>query len=108
MSEGKISPWLPEQDRMRLAILGKLAEEASELAARASRCIIQGLDELDPDHGLPNSELLQREMADVTACMLVVQRELKLPSLLVRVGEKLKGYARWHRFIREHEGKPNG
>ena len=43
MSEGAISPWFPEQDRIRLAVLGKLIEECTVLAGRAARTGIVGL-----------------------------------------------------------------
>lgn len=104
----KITPWSPEQDPLRLAILGKLAEEASELAARASRCIIHGLDQVDPDTGRLNSEELQREAADVTACLLVIERSLQLQPMRARQQEKLNGYALWHQMINKMRGKANG
>lgn len=61
------NPWEPETDKYRLAVLGKLAEEASELATAAARCIIQGIDESEPVTGKPNREWLEDEIADVLA-----------------------------------------
>ena len=94
-----ISPWLPEQNRLRLAILGKLAEEASELSARASRCIIQGLDERDPDSGLLNSEELRREVADVLACIEMLRSRMGLRADEGRLARKFAGFKRWHSMI---------
>jgi NTP pyrophosphatase (non-canonical NTP hydrolase) len=59
--------WIPEQNQVHLALLGKLAEEANELGGRAARCIIQGLDGIDPEDGRLNREHLADEIADVRA-----------------------------------------
>lgn len=61
------SDWRREPSERRNAILGKMAEEADELAARCVRAMIQGLDELDPDTGRSNLLHLQDEIADVCA-----------------------------------------
>lgn len=94
-----ISPWMPEQDRHRLAVLGKLAEECNELAGRAARCIIQGLDESDPASGRTNREELAREVADVEACIATAGAALALEIDLERVNDKCAGFQRWHRLI---------
>ncbi|WP_375599353.1 hypothetical protein [Devosia sp. Naph2] len=101
MSEGQISPWLPEQDRHRLAVLGKLAEECNELAGRAVRCIIQGLDEVDPDTGRTNRAELEREIADVEACLSQAQKRLGVAFDLDRAAGKSRGFDRWHDLIDE-------
>ena len=63
------SDWRREPSERRNALLGKLAEEANELAGRCARAMIQGLDELDPDTGRTNRAHLQDEFADVQAIM---------------------------------------
>ena len=100
-----ISPWLPESDPHTLAALGKLAEESGELSSRASRCIIQGISETDPDTRRTNAEELIREIADVMACVdLLVERGI-LPTtdcggmLTRRRTDKFKGFRRWHKLI---------
>ena len=60
-------PWEPEQNRLLLAVLGKLAEENSECGAIAARCIIQGLNEREPVTGKLNREALEDEIADIFA-----------------------------------------
>ena len=100
-----ITPWQPEQDRHRLATLGKLAEEASELSARAARCIIHGLDERDPDTGLLNRDELAREIADVTACLEIVRETLSIVASDQRITSKANGFRLWHSMI---EGGGNG
>ncbi|WP_160119678.1 hypothetical protein [Rhodovarius lipocyclicus] len=99
--ESTISPWMPERDPVRLAILGKLAEEASELAARANRCIIQGPAEVDPDSGRSNIVELQREIADVRACIGVVEAHFGIRGDARRMGAKWNGFDRWHDMIRD-------
>lgn len=94
-----ISPWMPEQNQIRLAVLGKLIEECNELAGRAARCIIQGLDETDPASGRLNSEELAREMADVEACISVLVDRIGLYPMTGRVLDKIDGFRRWHGMI---------
>lgn len=95
-----ISPWMPEQDQIKLAVLGKLIEECNELAGRAARCIIQGIDELDPASGRTNSVELSREMSDVIACIETVESILKVRVETRRVADKYDGFRRWHGMIR--------
>lgn len=100
---GIITAWLPEQDRHRLAVLGKLAEECNELSGRAVRCIIQGLDECDPTTGRTNREELAREIADVEACLSQVAKRLAVDFDLTRCADKSRGFDLWHRLIDEAE-----
>lgn len=93
-----ISPWMPMQDQHQLAMLGKLAEEAAELASRASRCIIQGIDELDPDTGRSNRDELAREIADVLACVEIAHWYGVTPDGK-RQRDKVNGFDRWHNLI---------
>lgn len=99
--QSTISPWMPEQDRIRLATLGKLAEECSELAGRAARCIIQGANEVDPDTGRTNAEELAREIADVEACIAMVEAQLDIVPDKSRSHNKIMGFCRWHLMISE-------
>lgn len=96
-----ISPWRPEQDLIRLATLGKLAEELAEASQRVARCIIHGIDEIDPDTGRSNRAELERELADVKACIMVAQDTLPLQLSLDRRITKREGFERWHRMIKE-------
>lgn len=103
MAEGQISPWIPEQDRVTLAVLGKLIEECNELAGRAARCIIHGCDEKDPDSGRANIDELEREAADVMACLEMAQRKLGIRPSGDRQGAKFRGFQRWHELIEAAE-----
>lgn len=100
MAEGDISPWMPEQDRVRLALLGKLTEEAGELAARAARCIIHGLDERDPDSGRLNRVELERELADVRAVAEALRSVLDVVPDDTRAQRKRNGFYDWLALIR--------
>lgn len=62
---GDASPWRAEKDPIRLAILGKLAEELGELQAAIARCIIQGVDGYHPATRKANIEWLAEEAIDV-------------------------------------------
>lgn len=95
----QISPWMPETDQHRLAILGKLAEEAGELASRAARCIIHGLDEKDPETGRSNRDELAREAADVEACLEIARETLAVVSADSRKASKANGFRLWHSLI---------
>ena len=99
--QSTISPWMPEQDRIRLAVLGKLAEECNELAARCARAIIQGLDEQDPATGRTNLEEVAREIADVSACISIAENRLGILVDIERTSNKFTGFRRWHRMIEE-------
>lgn len=94
-----ISPWMPERNPLTVAMIGKLGEEASELAQRCFRILIQGLDQSDPDSKRTNSEELAREMSDVAACMHVVHEKLKIYLMLGRRDDKVAGFERWHKMI---------
>lgn len=94
-----ISAWMPEQDRNRLAVLGKLIEECNELSARAARCIIHGLDECDPDSGLRNRDELGREVSDLKACLDLLYERTGICSDYDRRTRKADGYRHWHGLI---------
>lgn len=72
------SDWRREPSERRNAILGKMAEEASELANRCARSMIQGLDERDPGTGRTNLAHLEDEVADVLATISLANEFLSL------------------------------
>lgn len=67
MAEPTMNKWTPTTNLLELRRLGKLGEELGELGNVASRCIIQGLDEVDPGTGKVNRQRLLDELADVYA-----------------------------------------
>jgi hypothetical protein len=62
-----VSDWQPITNKADLAHLGKLGEEICECGASIFRCIIQGIDESEPETGKLNKEWLEDELADVIA-----------------------------------------
>lgn len=95
------SPWQPEQDKIRLAALGKLLEELGEASAIVARCIIQGVDEGEPVTGKPNREALWQELADIKAATSIVEDVFDLPPMEmdVRVARKRLHLRMWHTMI---------
>lgn len=99
MGQGDIQPWQGEDRKnIRLAI-GKLCEEASELAGICARIGIQGLDGIDPKSGKCNREALEEEMSDVMAAMNFVGRNSDVVVNNGRMFDKWNGYKRWFTMI---------
>lgn len=73
-----MSKWVPTTNLLMLRRMGKLSEELGELQAVAARCIIQGIDEVDPGTGRVNSNRLADELADVYAQIECTMEALKL------------------------------
>lgn len=99
MSDGRIlSPWKPEQEQIRLAILGKLLEELGEAVAITARCVIQGVDENEPNTHRPNREALEDELADVVAGIALVTEHfgLRQNRMEDRAHTKAKHLKTWH------------
>lgn len=61
------SLWIPMTEPINMAHIGKLGEEASELARICCRIMIQGIDGIDPDTDNVNRYALADEIADVYA-----------------------------------------
>lgn len=105
-----LNPWQPEQDRLRLALLGKLLEEVNELGAALARCIIQGIGESEPVTGKPNVDWLEDEIADVSgAGSLVIEHfGLREKRINARFDRKVQHLRAWHRLISEGNQHPSG
>lgn len=68
-----MNKWTPTQDPLMLRRMGKLIEELGELTNVAARCIIQGIDKVDPGTGRVNLDRLEDELADVMAqCQMTI------------------------------------
>lgn len=72
------SDWRREPSERVTAVVGKLGEEASELASRCCRVLIQGLRSIDPDSKRSNLEHLTDEIADVEALIDLAKEHLLL------------------------------
>lgn len=91
-------PWHPMSDPVDLKHMGKLLEEAGELVAASSRCVVQGIDEVEPDTGKPNREWLEDEIADVLAgCELATAHfGLDAKRIFDRAEKKKAQLRAWH------------
>jgi len=92
------SPWHPMSDPVDLKHLGKLAEELGEAQAAVARCIIQGIDEEEPETGVPNREWLENELADVLANvnLVALRFELDEERMNQRAAKKMAHLKKWH------------
>ncbi|MGQ8634415.1 hypothetical protein ACUTJJ_23360 [Agrobacterium sp. DKPNP3] len=101
-----INAWKPEEDVVLHQALGKLAEECSELAKIATRCMIQGYAEADPVTEKLNRTQVMEEVADVRAAMRWLFDVLDIPfkGESQREARKFDGFKRWEAMLR---AKPN-
>jgi NTP pyrophosphatase (non-canonical NTP hydrolase) len=95
------SPWQPENDKLHLAVLGKLGEEVCELGSAIYRCIIQGIDGEHPVTAKTNREWLEEEIADVSAGIeLAIERfGLNRRKIANRALEKKRHKKAWHKLV---------
>jgi hypothetical protein len=82
--------------------IGKLGEEICESGAAIFRCIIQGIDEREPETGKLNREWLEDELADVTANMelVAVHFGLDIERMNARSEKKKLRLYRWHQDLK--------
>jgi hypothetical protein len=89
------SKWIPTTNLMMLRRMGKLLEELNECGSVAARCIIQGIDEVDPATGSTNRLRLWQEVADVYAQLDCTVTALNLPVVFIdERRERKKEYMR--------------
>ncbi len=96
-ADPKMNPWTPTTDLAELRRLGKTMEELGELHAVLARCIIQGIDEIDPSSGKTNRQRLQEEIADVRAQIICTTRHYNLDRAFMarRIDKKVDQMAEW-------------
>ncbi len=94
------SPWHPMTDTVALKHLGKLAEELGEATAAVSRCVIQGIDEKEPETGVVNRVWLENELSDVMANIQLVTDHfgLDIPRMVRRSERKKTHLQGWHKL----------
>jgi hypothetical protein len=93
-----LNPWHPITDPVALKHLGKLGEEATELATAVLRCIIQGVDEKEPVTGKVNRDWLRNEMADVLANIYLVEQHFGIERDVERIAAKVQHLSAWHKM----------
>lgn len=104
------SPWQPEDDKLHLAVLGKLGEEVNELGSAIFRCVIQGVHGRHPVTGEPNLHKLRDEIADVLAGIDLAIARFELDPVYIeeRAVMKKQHKRKWHKMIKQekHDGSP--
>lgn len=99
MSESfNFPPWHPITDPVMIKHLGKLLEESGELVAATSRCLIQGLEGLEPTTKKINRQWLEEEIADVLANSELVMEYCCLDKMAIyeRAVRKKSQLKKWH------------
>lgn len=84
IAKAPASNWHPERNLEFVGMIGKLGEEASELAGHCCRIVIQGVFADDPGTGQSNVSKLQDEIADVEACIALVKARMGLDERAIR------------------------
>jgi NTP pyrophosphatase (non-canonical NTP hydrolase) len=92
-----LHPWYPERDVNSLRALGKTLEELGELTSAVARCLIQGVNEVEPISKKPNRLWLEQEIADVhTQLMILVEHfHLDAKAISVRTQKKYHQMQEW-------------
>jgi NTP pyrophosphatase (non-canonical NTP hydrolase) len=100
-----VTAWHVETDPFRKRKLGKALEELSELSNVLARCLIQGVDEIDPSSKEVNRSRMQKEVADVLAQMgcLIAAFDLNMEEILERVQDKKASMDKWEELLVEEQ-----
>lgn len=95
---GFANPWHPITDPVDLKHLGKFGEELGECVSAICRCIIQGVDEKEPETNKPNKQWVQDEVADVLGNLeLIIERfNLDVDYIRQRADKKKVHLRHWH------------
>lgn len=105
MSEGTERPskWIPMKNEVDLAVLGKLLEELNEAGAIGARCVIQGMDGVNPEDHVINRDALEKELADVQAMIDLAVERFKLDTHYMsdRRARKVRMKRAWHAMLED-------
>lgn len=98
-----LQPWCCETDSQRLRRFGKTLEELGELQAVVARCIIQGLEEIDPTSQKTNRLRLEEEVADVYTQLFLLEERFNLDTEFIaeRMMLKTDQMYEWDRLVEE-------
>lgn len=103
IGDEQASVWQPEQDKVNIALYGKALEELNECGSIIARCLIQGLEESEPEGKYLNREKLEEEIADVYTTLGHLQDSLHLNTQRIerRAENKYIFLSKWFRKLRE-------
>lgn len=90
------NPWIPMSDLNDIRVIGKLGEELNECASAASRCLIQGIDEIEPSTGKLNRLWFEEEIADVLVNIKLACERFGLAPSPDRMAMKEAYLRKWH------------
>lgn len=93
-----LDPWHPMTDLVDIKHIGKLQEELHELGAAIARCLIQGIDGVEPVTKKSNRLWLEEEIADVYANLSLVEERFGLKMMYERIETKQDKLSKWHRM----------
>jgi NTP pyrophosphatase (non-canonical NTP hydrolase) len=102
------SPWNPMTDPTDLKVMGKLLEELGELTSAVSRCVIQGIDEVEPETLKPNRRWLEDEIADVLATIGLATVRFGIIPDHNRINRKKAHLQQWYSYPPPEAPKDNG
>ena len=102
-TEKRMSPWMPTTDPRELRRLGKFMEELGELQAVVGRCLIQGIDEIDPSSGKTNRQRLIDEIGDVSAqtALTIALYGLPIEAINARSEKKKAQMVDWESWFNQ-------
>jgi NTP pyrophosphatase (non-canonical NTP hydrolase) len=105
MTTTVVTAWHVETDAYRIRRLGKSLEELGELVSVLARCLIQGVDEIDPSSGEVNRMRMQKETADVLTQVggLTETFNLDMGAILERVQDKKASMDKWEELLVEEK-----
>lgn len=105
----QVSPWQPITDKIDLSHLGKSMEEVGELISELgklqqimARCVIQGVDEINPTSDKTNRHEITKEIADVYVQLELLTERLKLDCtfMIARYNKKKALQNEWRKLIK--------
>lgn len=76
--------WILMDNKVDMAVIGKLGEEACEAGTAVCRCFIQGLDGTEPTTGKVNMDWLMDEVADMLAMAKLAAEHFNWPEEQLR------------------------
>ena len=90
------SPWKPETNPIRQAVLGKTQEELCELGIAIARCQIQGIDEINPTTQESNRNELADELDDVETMIMILREQFNIQQNTNRQYRKYEAQYIWY------------
>lgn len=103
-----LNPWRPMSRPIDIKVVGKGLEELGEGVAAWARCLIQGIDEVEPVTKKPNRQWAEEEIADILANLGLMVRHfgMDLERIEARARRKAGALRTWHAMLDELDKPP--